>query len=40
MNALTCPNRMPSLTGCSQSIGAVSRARVSGIQAPVRWMRR
>ena len=31
---------MPSLTGCSQSIGAVSRARVRGTQAPVRVMRR
>ena len=40
MNALTCPNRMPSLTGCSHSIGAVSRARASGIHAPARWIRR
>ena len=40
MNALTCPNRMPSETGCSQSIGAVRRARVSGAHVPVRWMRR
>ena len=40
MNALTCPNRMPSLTGCSHSIGAVRATRASGIQAPARWMRR
>ena len=40
MKALTCPNRMPSDTGCSHSIGAVSRARVIGASAPVRWIRR
>jgi len=40
MKAFTCPNRMPSLTGCSHSIGAVSRARASGIHAPARWISR
>ena len=40
MNAFTCPNRMPSDTGCSHSIGTVSRATVIGARAPVRWMRR
>ena len=40
MKAFTCPNRMPSPTGCSHSIGAVSAARVTGSHGPVRWIRR
>jgi hypothetical protein len=40
MKAFTWPNRMPSLTGCSHSIGAVSAARTRGTQGPARWMRR
>ena len=40
MKAFTCPNRIPSDTGCSHSIGTVSRARVIGARGPVRWIRR
>ena len=40
MKALTWPKRMPSPTGCSQSIGAVRAASASGTHSPVRWMRR
>jgi hypothetical protein len=40
MKALTWPKRMPSLTGCSHSIGAVSSASTSGAHGPAREMRR
>ena len=40
MNAFTWPNRMPSLTGCSHSIGAVSRASARGAHEPAREMSR
>ena len=40
MKALTCPNRMPSETGCSHSIGAVSAADARGTHAPARWISR
>ena len=37
--ALTWPNLIPSATGCSQSIGAASAARISGSAAPRRWIK-
>ncbi len=46
MKALTCPNRIPSPTGCSQNIGAASSPNTIGRARPGRpslgraWMRR